>query len=128
MAYGSIAYYNFAAWSGRFSWGDRRHALLPSEPGVDGNAVAIDAYNNELATITTANDFNTYEIAASFATKYRELTGTQIDVVEPIGTKWTGVVCCNAMPVIEMTVFGSYRLTTTWTFLPPIIKPVTTNV
>lgn len=120
---GTISLYTFQAWAGRLAFGDKRAGVLPPEPGVDGNAVVFDAYSSEPAEIVTADTHNNLQDARSRAFAYRSLVGTNVPVYDPVGMYWPSCTVIRANPLIEVDVFGKYRVTTSWTLLPTTQDP-----
>lgn len=115
----------FTSWQGKLPDAQRRTALLPSQAGIDGTEVARDAYGVGAVTISTAIDVPTLSQAATLINAYRKLMDatTGVIVVEPVGWTWDGVIVLGVSSLVDRTVTGQYRISTTWRMLPPVELP-----
>jgi hypothetical protein len=105
-------------WSGRIIDASREVGLLTPEPGVDGHALALDAWRANAAEITTSTDYATLFTARAAGEACRKLHGYSVSCEDPLGKTWENIIVMRVEYQLDLILTGKYRLTVRWKLLP----------
>jgi hypothetical protein len=102
----------------------RRSAILPAQAGFDGHDVLRDGWSTDPVAIITTIDLSA-SLAYTRAEQFRRLMSltTGVLVTDPLGLQWPNCIILDVVTTFDMTVTGTYRLTSTWSLLPATTLP-----
>ena len=113
-----IGGYTMTTWAGRLVQAARDVAMLQPEPGVDGHALALDAWRSRQCEIETSYDSTSASAALVLGENCRRLHGSAITCQDPLGLYWQSVMVLHCEYTVDVTIQGRYRTTIKWRLLP----------
>lgn len=121
----SILGHTVNTFQGRMHEARQRIAVMDSQPGVDGNIVALSGWSSDPIEISTYTLVSGGVVSARITGEsYRATQGTLGTVIDQFGVSWPNVRVLGVVYEVNATPSSSLAyLRATWRLLPRVQRP-----